>query len=269
MPILHLHQRDMYYEDQGSGFPLLLGHSYLFDAEMWRPQIAALSKHYRVIVPELWGHGRSGELPEGHHALTCLAQDYLALLAHLQIDRFAMIGLSVGGMWGAELAALAGERCAALVLMDTFVGREPEVTHQRYFAMLAAIEQAGAIPAPLLAQIAPLFFRQTPDPALLDALKQRLAAVPAQTLRHSIVPLGRMIFGRPDRCAQLASLTMPTLVMTGAEDQPRPPLEGYLMAEILQCRQALVADAGHICTLEQPQAVNQLLLDFLQQAGLH
>ncbi|WP_370556984.1 alpha/beta hydrolase [Edwardsiella tarda] len=264
MPILHLHQRDMYYEDHGSGFPLLLGHSYLFDAEMWRPQIAALSKHYRVIVPELWGHGRSAALPESYHALTCLAQDYLALLDSLNIDRFAVIGLSVGGMWGTELAALASERCAALVLMDTFVGREPEVTHQRYFAMLDAIEQAGTIPAALAAQIAPLFFRKTPEPALLMALNQRLASLPAETLRHSIVPLGRMIFGRPDRCELLTQLTMPALVVTGAEDQPRPPLEGYLMAEMLRCRQEVVSAAGHICTLEQPQAVNQLLLDFLR-----
>ncbi|MDA6077685.1 hypothetical protein O0544_19320 [Edwardsiella anguillarum] len=55
----------MYYEDHGSGFPLVLGHSYLFDADMWRPQIEALSARYRVIVPELWGHGRSAALPEG------------------------------------------------------------------------------------------------------------------------------------------------------------------------------------------------------------
>nr|UCQ29650.1 alpha/beta hydrolase [Edwardsiella piscicida] len=266
MPILHLHQRDMYYEDHGSGFPLVLGHSYLFDADMWRPQIEALSAHYRVIVPELWGHGRSAALPEGHRSLTCLAQDTLALLDSLGIDRFAMVGLSVGGMWGAELAALAGDRCAALVLMDTFVGREPEVTHQRYFAMLEAIEQAGAIPPPLLGQIAPLFFRQTPAPELIAALSQRLAALPAERLRDSIVPLGRMIFGRPDRCDLLTQLQMPALVITGAEDRPRPPLEGYLMAEMLNCRQEVVAEAGHICTLEQPRRVNQLLLTFLQQS---
>lgn len=265
MPILHLHQRDMYYEDHGSGFPLLLGHSYLFDADMWRPQIELLSQHYRVIVPELWGHGRSAGLPEGHHSLTCLAQDALALLNSLGIDRFAMIGLSVGGMWGTELAALAAERCAALVLMGTFVGREPQVTHQRYFALLDAIEEAGAIPPSLLAQIVSLFFRRVPDPALLTTLTQRLAAMSAETLRHSIVPLGRMIFGRPDRCDLLTRLALPTRVITGAEGQLRSPLEGYLMAEMLHCHQDVVANAGHICTLEQPQQVNRLLLAFLQQ----
>ncbi|SIO15069.1 alpha/beta fold hydrolase [Halodesulfovibrio marinisediminis] len=265
MPKLQLHNRNMHYEDHGNGFPLLLGHSYLFDAEMWRPQIEALSKYYRVIVPDLWGHGNSEDLPEGHQTLTDLAQDYLALMDHLKITHFAVIGLSVGGMWGTELAAIAKERCTALVLMDTFVGREPEVTHQRYFAMMDAIEQAGTIPLPLLEQIVPLFFRRTPDPALTTALSQHLAALSAQNLRNSIVPLGRMIFGRPDRCNLLEQMNIPALVVTGEQDMPRPPQEGHLMAEKLNCNQTIVADAGHICTLEQPQRVNTLLLEFLAQ----
>ena len=60
----------MSYIDQGQGFPVLLGHSYLWDAEMWQPQIDALSQHFRVIVPELWGHGRSDAPPVSYTHLT-------------------------------------------------------------------------------------------------------------------------------------------------------------------------------------------------------
>lgn len=58
------------------------------------------------------------------------AQHMLALMDHLQIEHFSVIGLSVGGMWGAELALLAPKRVQSLVMMDTFVGLEPEVTHK-------------------------------------------------------------------------------------------------------------------------------------------
>ncbi|MCE1857639.1 alpha/beta fold hydrolase, partial [Enterobacter hormaechei] len=95
---------------------------------MWAPQIEALSKQYRVIAPDLWGHGNSEELPEQHSTLADLARDYLALMDQLGIEEFAIIGLSAGGMWGIELVDMAPDRVKALVLMDTFVGLEPEVT---------------------------------------------------------------------------------------------------------------------------------------------
>ena len=62
MPAVNIHGSTLHYQDHGTGFPLLLGHSYLWDAAMWAPQIDALSRQYRVIVPDLWGHGASGAL---------------------------------------------------------------------------------------------------------------------------------------------------------------------------------------------------------------
>ncbi|NRN28787.1 alpha/beta fold hydrolase [Photorhabdus heterorhabditis] len=266
MKTIQLHNKTMAYRDEGEGFPLLLGHSYLFNSDMWAPQIDVLSKKYRVIAPDLWGHGNSAELPEQHKTLADLAQDYLALMDQLKIKEFAVIGLSAGGMWGTELAAIAPDRVKALVLMDTFVGLEPEVTHKKYFAMLDMIEQVGSIPEPLLQQIVPIFFSQQPTQNLVDELTQRLVKIPAETLRNSIIPLGRMIFGREDRIHLLEKLDIPTLVITGEQDIPRPPLEGYLMAEILCCDYVVIQDAGHISTLEQPHKVNQELVAFLQQA---
>ncbi|ETS29907.1 2-succinyl-6-hydroxy-2,4-cyclohexadiene-1-carboxylate synthase [Photorhabdus temperata] len=266
MKTIQLHNKTMAYRDEGEGFPLLLGHSYLFNSDMWAPQIEVLSKKYRVIAPDLWGHGNSAELPEQHKTLADLARDYLALMDQLGIKEFAVIGLSAGGMWGTELAAMVPNRVKALVLMDTFVGLEPEVTHKKYFAMLDMIEQAGAIPQSLLQQIVPIFFSQQPAQNLVDELTQRLVTIPAEVLCNSIVPLGRMIFGREDRTHLLEKLDIPALVITGEQDMPRPPLEGYLMAEILRCDYVVIQDAGHISTLEQPHKVNQELVAFLQQA---
>lgn len=97
---------------------------------MWAPQVAALSQRYRCIVPDFWAHGASEAAPTAMSNLKDYAQHMLALMDHLQIEYFSVIGLSVGGMWGAELALLAPKRVQSLVMMDTFVGLEPEVTHK-------------------------------------------------------------------------------------------------------------------------------------------
>ena len=136
--------------DAGAGEAVVLGSSFLWDAEMWRPQIDALSPHYRVVVPHLWGHGGSGPLPAATKDLRDLARQNLALLDHLGIQRFAMVGLSVGGMWGAELALLAPEQVTALALIDTYLGAEPAESRARYFAVLDAVAATRSLPDAVL-----------------------------------------------------------------------------------------------------------------------
>ncbi|MGY3858492.1 alpha/beta fold hydrolase [Aeromonas intestinalis] len=254
--------RRLAYLDEGQGPVLLLGHSYLWDSSMWAPQIQALKGQYRCIVPELWGHGDSDPVPEGPCTLATLARDHLALLDALGVEEFVLIGLSIGGMWGMELARLAPTRLKGLVLMDTFVGWEPQITCERYLAMLAAIEQRGNLPPPIIDQVAPLFFANQPDPALMAGFKARLANWPLDKVA-SLVAVGRSFVTREDRMEWLEEITVPSLVMTGCEDKARPVLEGYLMAETLGCPFKEIPAAGHISTLENPAFVNQALAAFL------
>lgn len=247
---------------------MLLGHSYLWDAAMWEPQIQALSPHYRVIVPELWGHGASGPLPAGTQTIGDLARQMLALLDALQIEECAVVGLSVGGMWAAELALMAPTRVRSLVLMDTFLGAEPQVTQTRYFGLLDAIEAAGQVMPALIEAIVPIFFRPGIDlsSALPAAFAQRLAAMSAEQLRASVVPLGRLIFGRADRLEALSALNPANTFLLGGEyDIPRPPEELWLMAEVIGCDYELVPDAGHIASLENPAFVTAQLLGWLKR----
>jgi pimeloyl-ACP methyl ester carboxylesterase len=252
--------------DVGAGPPVVLGSSYLWDAQMWAPQIEALSGRFRLIVPELWGHGGSGPMPAGTASLRDVARQHLAMLDQLGVEKCAIVGLSIGGMWGAELALMAPERVSALVLMGTSLAAEPEVTRKRYFTMLDAIAALGVIPEVVRTQAAPLFFSPkvaTRAPELLPAFDARLAAWDPQRLADSVVPLGRHIFGRRDALDELSQLTMATLVMTGADDLARPPVEGRAMAERIGCPFQEIPDAGHISTLEAPDFVNQSLATFL------
>lgn len=256
--------------DIGQGPVVVLGSSFLWDARMWAPQVEALSRTHRVIVPELWGHGGSGPLPAGTASLADLARQHLELLDQLGVERFALVGLSVGGMWGAELAMLAPERVSALVLLDTSLAAEPEATRARYFGMLGAIEAMGALPPPVLEAATPLFFSPTVaerKPELPTAFAASLRDWPTARLTDSVVPLGRLIFGRRDALDDLHKLTMPTLVATGAGDVARPPAEGREMAERLHTRFVEIPEAGHISSLEQPEIVTKLLVDFLAEHG--
>ncbi|OPA92150.1 2-succinyl-6-hydroxy-2,4-cyclohexadiene-1-carboxylate synthase [Pseudomonas fluorescens] len=266
MPVAVIDEQPLHYTDQGTGPVVLLGSSYLWDRDMWAPQITALSQKYRVIVPELWGHGESGPLPVSTRSLDDLARQTLALLDHLDIEHINLVGLSVGGMWGARLALLAPERVNSLVLMDTYLGAEPEATRQYYFSLFNMIEDAGAIPAPLLDVIAPIFFRPGIDrvSALYQDFRQALQAFPRERLLDSIVPLGRLIFSREDILAQLSRLDADTTqVMCGEQDKPRPPEESREMAELIGCELILIPEAGHICARENPDFVNEALLTFL------
>jgi pimeloyl-ACP methyl ester carboxylesterase len=266
MPVAVIDGQPLHYVDQGTGPVVLLGSSYLWDRDMWAPQIEALSQQYRVIVPELWGHGESGPLPAQTHSLDDLARQALALLDQLDIAQVNLVGLSVGGMWGARLALRAPERINSLILMDTYLGAEPETTRQYYFSLFKMIEDAGAIPEPLLDVVAPIFFRPGIDreSALYQDFRNALKAFTKERLLQSIVPLGRLIFSRADVLDQLPQLDAETtLVMCGEQDKPRPPAESQEMAELIGCSLILIPEAGHISARENPDFVSEALLTFL------
>jgi pimeloyl-ACP methyl ester carboxylesterase len=254
--------------DCGEGDVVVLGHDYLWDAEMWRPQIKALSRHYRVIAPNLWGHGGSGGLPHDTMNLSDIAQQHLHLLDRLGVDRFVLVGHSIGGMWGAELACLAPERVTAIALLSTFVGPEPDNNRERYSAMMDAVAAAGTIPDHVMDAILQLSFPPRLSSITSDhrmTFRAKLAAWNHDRLVDTIMPLGRIIFSRRDALPDLVSLNIPALVMTGADDAARPVHEGRRMAHALGCQFVELPGVGHIPMLEAPDAVNERLLAFLAE----
>ncbi|CZF86301.1 alpha/beta fold hydrolase [Grimontia marina] len=266
MNSIQINGKNMSYLDVGEGPVVLFGHSYLWDSEMWRPQIDVLSQNYRCIVPDLWAHGQSDAAPESTISLIHYADDILSLMDQLDIDKFALVGLSVGGMWGAELALKAPTRVNALVLMDTFIGFEPEVAKAKYFGMFNTIEQIGFIPPPMIDAITPLFFAnnaETDNPELVSAFREKLANLKGEEAKN-VVRVGRMVFDRRDTFDDVEKLMLPTLIMAGAEDKPRPPLESMLMHDAIDGSQYIVIpNAGHISNLEQADFVTEALSKFL------
>lgn len=250
--------------DIGQGPTLLFGHSYLWDALMWAPQIELLSQHYRCIVPDLWGHGLSDPMPTKNRNLRDMSTQMLALMDSLEIEEFSIIGLSVGAMWGAELALSAPTRVKRLVMLNSFIGYEPEITRDKYYAMLDVIKQEQSVSASLRSAITPLFFADQPKIELVETFNARLANLDNEQI-DTIYRLGKMVFGRRDTTEEADKLTLPCLIMAGLQDKTRSVLESYLMHDIIDGSKFVhIPDAGHISTLEQPEFVNEQLSQFLK-----
>ncbi|MCH9630411.1 MAG: 2-hydroxymuconate semialdehyde hydrolase [Chlamydiia bacterium] len=269
MPYTIIEGKNCSYQDLGEGFPILLGHSYLWSSEMWQPQLEELSKEFRCIVPDLWDHGESDHLTGSSTTVESLANHTWKLMESLGITEFAVVGLSVGGMWGAELALNHPESVKALVLMNTFLGSEPEITQKKYFALLDMIEKEKGFSEPLLNQIVPLFFSPataTINPKLMEDFKTSLREIKEENI-PGIVTIGRAIFSRECKLDKLTTLKQPTLILVGEDDIPRPPRESQEMASRIPGSLIHVIEkAGHISNLEQPEVVSTLLKNFIKKA---
>jgi pimeloyl-ACP methyl ester carboxylesterase len=252
--------------DLSDGRPVvLLGHSYLWTHDMWREQLDTLSQQFNCVVPDLPAHGQSGVIENKQYDIDSIAQLYWELMQALNVNKFAVVGLSIGGMWGTALAAAHPDNVTHLAIMDSFVGAEPDVTREKYFALLEQCE-ANGFDETMLETLLPFFL--TPDSIknnkpLVERFKQHLLNTP-QTRRSHICELGRHIFSRPCHLKHLATLSMPVKIMVGEHDVPRPPSESKLMTE--QCptaELAVIKNAAHISSAENPNEVNAILSEFL------
>ena len=268
MPFANIDGRNMYYEEYGKGIPVVFGYSYLWDKEMWYPQIQELSNYYRCIIPELWGHGRSDILPEGEYNIDSLAQDYVKLLDFLKIDQAVFVGLSVGGMWIGRMAVNFKERVRAMVLIDAVLGSELEEKKQKYFTMLDIIEKSNMIPDSIIEEAASLFFSPVTfkeKPGFIRNFKGKLKAVNPDKI-PSIVTFGRAIFFRKSIIEDLSKIDISTLIIVGADDFSCLIHESELLAKSIKDSElTIIENAGHMSNIERPEKVNKILINFLNR----
>lgn len=110
--------QDIYVKDIGKGFPLVLVHGFLGSSEMWKPQIEYFKKDYRVIVPALPGFGKSNKI-KSCDSIKCMAEVILSCLKKRGIEKFNLLGHSMGGMIVQEIARLAGDKIIKLICYGT------------------------------------------------------------------------------------------------------------------------------------------------------
>jgi pimeloyl-ACP methyl ester carboxylesterase len=251
------------YADEGPGPPVVLLHGFPLSREMWAEQLSALGSTYRVIAPDLRGHGES-PAPEGTYTMDDMADDVIELLNRLHIDvPIVLGGLSMGGYVALSLVAQYPKRVRALMLLDTRAGADtPEAAANRETTARAALE-ANSAAAVVAVMVPKLFCKKTLEerPERVEPLRSAMERTTARGIAGAL----RGMAVRPDRRGDLARIAVPTLVLVGQEDVITPPAESRTMADAIpNARFQVIPDAGHLAPYENYAAANSVILEFLK-----
>jgi 3-oxoadipate enol-lactonase len=245
--------------DVGRGLPVILLHAFPLNRSMWEPQIAALFGECRCIVPDLRGFGDSPR--SGPYSMDRFADDVVALLDALQIDRAVVAGLSMGGYVAFNLWRRHPARVRALLLADTRAAADTPEGREKRNDLIALARSEGAA-AVAERQITGLLGKTTREkqPELVD----RLRSLMGQESVEGIVGAAEAMRDRADSTALLARIDVPTLVVVGEEDAITPVKEARAMHEAIRgSRLEIVPSAGHLSNVERPAAFNAALSDFV------
>lgn len=251
------------YEVAGDGPAVVLIHGFGLDMRMWDPQIAPLAARFRVVRYDCRGFGASGPLDPG--VPYTHAGDLVALLDYLGIGDAVLAGLSFGGRVALQAALAAPDRVRGLALLDAVLDGVPwDPESARALDEVARRVQAGGVRAGREAWLAhPLFAAARERPDLAAALAAMVAGYPGQ---HWLGQDPHRETRRP--IDVLEGIAVPALVAVGERDVPGfREMSAVLARRIPGAAYHVVADAGHMVTMEQPAAVNALLTGFLQEAS--
>lgn len=226
--------------------PLVLLPGMMCDARLFGPQIAALSADHCVTVAPITQAATVEDIAK-------------SLLARLP-ERFALAGLSMGGIVAMEIVRRAPKRVTRLALMDTNpLAETPQTAAAREPQIVAA--RSGRLREVMRDEMKPKYLADGPSQKdVLDVVMQMAEALgPEVFVRQS-----RALQRRPDQQATLRRCRLPTLVLCGAEDTLCPVKRHEFMAELMPQAQLVVIDrAGHLPPLEQPDATTQALRDWM------
>ncbi|MBU0516120.1 MAG: alpha/beta hydrolase [Proteobacteria bacterium] len=263
MPRIQVNGVELHYDEVGSGpETVVFSHSYLLDGRHFSRQMEAFQNQYRCIAFDHRGHGRSEVTPEGYD-LENLYQDAVEFIEALDLAPCHFVGLSTGGFIGLRIALRRPALLKSLVLMDTSADPEPEENLGQYKLLKWVVRLLGWWP--VINKVLPIFFTKKwlKDPARRDEVAFFKSVIKSQN-RTAMVKFGRAIFSRQGVSDQIDRIATPTLVMVGEQDQATTPDKARRMADrIPGAGLVTIPRTGHICTVEDPTAVNAALAGFL------
>jgi pimeloyl-ACP methyl ester carboxylesterase len=245
----------------GAGTPLVLLHAFPLDGRMWAPQVEALAGTYQVIVPDLRGFGAARDQAVEEAGMALLADDVARLLDDRGLDRVVLGGLSLGGYVALALMTRHPDRVSGLVLLDTKATADGDQARDDRLKMADRVLAEGIdfVPEVML----PKLLGETTREHRPEVVEKVTALIREQA-PEAIAGAQRGMAARPATTDVLTTISVPTLVVTGEEDAVTGPEIGReLAAAIPDARFLLVEEAGHLVNLEQPEIVNEALLDFL------
>jgi 3-oxoadipate enol-lactonase len=254
MAIIATTRGDIGYSEAGSGgVPLVLLHGVGSDKSVWRPQLEHLGEQRRTIAFDYPGYGESTLRP--YASRDEFAEAILEALSALEIRSAHICGLSLGGVIAIAMHALSPERCASLILADTFACHpEGGAIYDRSIAASRELGMRGLATTRVSALMA-----DGASAELLGEVVETMAQIDPRAYE-----LGAAAVWLADQRERLRDIRCPTLVICGSEDRITPPaLSEELKERIPGASLVEIAGAGHLSNAEMPAVFNRVLVGFL------
>ena len=246
------------YRHAGESPPLVLLHGFICDSRCWRTQLAGLSDRFRVVAWDAPGAGSSSDPPDSF-SITDWAQCLAGFLDVVGIERAQVLGLSWGGILAQEFYRLYPDRVLALVLCDTYAGWKGSLPEPACEERLErCLLESSLPPEDFVARWVPEFFTQGAS----HDLKEEMSA-----LVSDFHPLGFRLMAKSsadtDTTDLLPNIEVPTLVLWGDDDRRSPMnIAEQLRDAIPEAELAVIANAGHVNNMEQPEEFNAQVRPF-------
>ena len=258
----HTNGIDTHYTIDGEGPWLVFSHSLACNSSMWAPQVATFCKRYKVLCYDTRGHG-SSSAPPGAYTLDQLADDAKALFDVLGIRSCHWVGLSMGGMIGQSFALKYPGILKTMTLADT-TSRYDADAQPLWQARIKLAMESGM--EPIVPQMLGRWFTEgfrAGGAPILQEIGQAIRSTPVTGFIGCCHALPKI-----NVTSRLAEIRIPALVIVGEHDPGTPPAMAREIHENLPGSELVVLpSAAHLSNLEQPQAFDAALGDFLARRG--
>lgn len=248
------------FEVLGSGPPVVLLHPFPANREYWNAIVSPLSSRFRLILPDLRGHG-SSDIGEGPATMEKHAADLARVMDVTDAGRATLIGVSIGGYVIFEFWRNYRDRVAALVLCNTKAAPDsPEARSGRLQAANDVLER-GTVPffETMLPRLLGKTTRETRPDLVTGALSMMRKMSP-----EDVALVQRGMAERPDSIPTLKTINVPTLLITGDEDILTGAPEAEVMRQNIRCAElTVIPKAGHFSAWERPDETGRVLRQFL------
>lgn len=264
MPSATANGLSIHYVEEGEGVPLLLLHGLGSSAADWLLQMPAFSAHCRVIAPDLRGHGRTDK-PRGPYSIAEMAADVAALQTALGASPAHVLGLSMGGMVALQLAVDYPANVLTLVIANSVPALAPRTLTERLrlWQRLALARTLG--PARTGRFLSRRLFPKPEQEVYRQLIAERWTANDPDAYLASMRAC--TAWSVADR---LGEIRCPALVISGDEDYLPLDAKRELAERLPDGRFLMIADSRHATPIDQPEAFNRAVLDFLlPRSGLY
>jgi 3-oxoadipate enol-lactonase len=226
----------------------------------WRDQLPVFAQYFHAVAWDARGYGASDD-QDGPLNFGELAEDLLRLIEYFGAPRAHLVGLSMGGVIALDFGLKYPDRVVTLVICDSLPGFSHLSQDQRreFIRLRQEPLLAGKEPHDIAPVVAKTLLGKSPRPGCFERLVESMTALHKESYIKTISGMANY-----ERALKLEAITAPTLIVVGDEDILTPPATSQAMAGRIKNSQMVVIEhAGHLTNIEQPEAFNRAVLDFL------